>query len=219
MTTRVQLGHNVWSIGSTCLNLEGPPVLDFPLCHPSKQVATTVPDREFKVNAWDISLLNFEYFDLHMNEISNRPGWQVRDKRAIQLANSVPTLRRYICDAVTKRSNITNQSLWDQRHQLVLRPLSKLEGNSNSCYSSYVLIIDALDECDNVRIILQLLAEARSLQGVRLRVSLTSRPEIPIRYGFNQIPDVFTPAVSIVRKQFKDFVPCWMRRSPEVDCN
>jgi hypothetical protein len=33
------------------------------------------------------------------------------------------------------------------------------------------------------------MAECRSLQRVRLRVFLTSRPEIPIRYGINQIPD------------------------------
>jgi hypothetical protein len=109
---------------------------------------------------------------------------------AVQLANGVPSLRRYICDVVTERSDITSQSLWDQWHQLVLRPLSKLDGNG--CHSSYVLVVDALDECDddiNIRIILQLLADARSLQRVQLRVFLTSRPEIPIRYEFNQIPD------------------------------
>jgi hypothetical protein len=108
----------------------------------------------------------------------------------VQLANNVPTLRRYICDAVTERSDITSQSLRDQWHQLVLRPLSKLDGNG--CHSSYVFIVDALDECDddnNIRIILQILAEARSLQRVQLRVFLTSRPDIPIRYGINQIPD------------------------------
>jgi hypothetical protein len=33
------------------------------------------------------------------------------------------------------------------------------------------------------------LAEARLLQRVRLRIFLTSRPDIPIRYGINQIPD------------------------------
>jgi len=101
----------------------------------------------------------------------------------------VPSVRRYICDAVTERNDITSQSLRDQWHRLVLCPLSKLDGNS--CHSSYVLIVDALDECDddnNIRIILQLLAEARSLQRVRLRVFLTRRPEIPIRCGFNQIP-------------------------------
>ena len=54
-----------------------------------------------------------------------------------------------------------------------------------------MLIVDALDECDNedhIRIILQLLAEARSLTTVRLRVFLTSRPEIPIRHGICHIP-------------------------------
>jgi hypothetical protein len=55
-----------------------------------------------------------------------------------------------------------------------------------------VLIVDALDECDsedNIRMILQLLAEARMLKTVRLRVFLTSRPEIPIRHGFCHIPE------------------------------
>ncbi|KAH7310338.1 hypothetical protein BKA65DRAFT_413863, partial [Rhexocercosporidium sp. MPI-PUGE-AT-0058] len=49
-----------------------------------------------------------------------------------------------------------------------------------------ILIIDALDECENeyhIRTILQLLVEARSLRTVRLRVFLTSRPEIPVRHG------------------------------------
>jgi hypothetical protein len=116
---------------------------------------------------------------------------------ALQLSGSVPSLYRYICDAITERSDIANQSLRDQWQQLILRPLSKLNGSS--CHSSYVLVVDALDECDdenNIRVILQLLAEARSLERVRLRVFLTSRPEIPIRYGFCQIPDA----------EYQDFV-------------
>jgi hypothetical protein len=108
----------------------------------------------------------------------------------VQLANNVPTLRRYICDAIVDHSDIISLSLQDQWRQLVLRPLSKLDGNS--CPSSYILVIDALDECDNdknIRIILQLLAEARSLKRVRLRVFLTSRSEVPIRYGYYQLPE------------------------------
>ena len=108
----------------------------------------------------------------------------------VQLASSVPGLHRYICEAITERTNIVSQSLRDQWHQLVFRPLSKLVGHN--CHPSYVLVIDALDECDdndNIRIILQLLAEARSLKKVRLRAFLASRPEIPIRYGICQIPD------------------------------
>lgn len=109
---------------------------------------------------------------------------------AVQLANSIPTLRRYISDAATNHSDITSQSLRDQWQLLILSPLSKLA--TNGCCASYVLTIDALDEYNddnNIRIILQLLAEARSLKTVKLRVFLTSRPEVPIRYGFNQISE------------------------------
>jgi hypothetical protein len=108
---------------------------------------------------------------------------------AVQLANNVPSLQQHIYDVITKRKDIASQSLRDQWRQLVLHPLSKLD--CNACQCLYVLIVDALDECDddnNIRIILQLLAEAQSLKTVRLRVFLTSRPEIPIRHGMYRIP-------------------------------
>jgi hypothetical protein len=72
---------------------------------------------------------------------------------------------------------------------VALGPLSKLSDDS---LLSYVLVVDALDECDdddNVRIILQLLAEARSLKTVRLRIFMTSRSEILIRCGSCDIPE------------------------------
>ena len=109
---------------------------------------------------------------------------------AVQLAEKLLPLQRYISEAITQHSNIATQSLRDQWQQLVLGPLSKLHGNS--CQSSYILVVDALDECDddnNIRMVLQLLAEARSLRTVRLRIFITSRPEIPIRYSFHQIPE------------------------------
>ena len=106
---------------------------------------------------------------------------------AVQLTYNVPSLRQYICEAVTKRSDIASLSLSEQWRRLVLGPISNLQ--SESC-QSYVLVVDALDECEDdkdVRIILQLLAEARSLTTVRLRVFLTSRPEISIRYSMHHI--------------------------------
>jgi hypothetical protein len=108
---------------------------------------------------------------------------------AVQLATSIPVLRQYVSDTVMERDDIASRSLRDQWRELVLRPLSKLD--ANSCQSSFVVVVDALDECDdenNIRIILHLLAEARLLERVWIRVLLTSRPEIPIRHGFGQIP-------------------------------
>jgi hypothetical protein len=57
---------------------------------------------------------------------------------------------------------------------------------------THLLVVDALDECESykdIQAIVRLLAEARSLERVLLRILLTSRPEIPVRYGFYQIRD------------------------------
>jgi hypothetical protein len=101
----------------------------------------------------------------------------------------MPSLQHYISNAISDNIDIASQSLRDQWRQLILRPLSKLDSYNSQLHC--VLIIDALDECDNendIRTILQLLAEARSLRRVQLRVFLTSRPEIPIRHGICAIP-------------------------------
>jgi hypothetical protein len=106
---------------------------------------------------------------------------------ALQLARKSQYLRRYICEAI-ENSDIANQSLSEQWRQLILGPLSKLSGSPNS--SAYIIVIDALDECENekdIQVILKLISEAQSLKNVRIRVFLTSRPDTPIRYGFAQI--------------------------------
>ncbi len=150
---------------------------------------------------------------------------------ALQLAKSIPSLQKQICDAIVEQSDIASLSLSEQWRQLILGPLQRLQKPPESyvqkqiCdviveqsdiaslslseqwrqpilgplqrlqkpHESYVLVIDALDECEgdeNVRTILKLLAEAQSLKTVRLRVFLTSRPEIPIRHGIHHIPQI-----------------------------
>ncbi|MCJ1309528.1 hypothetical protein MMC25_003188 [Agyrium rufum] len=109
---------------------------------------------------------------------------------ALQLASSIPSLGRHICNALAERHDVANQSLRDQWNQLILRPMSKLGGNSSQ--SSYILVIDALDECDNdnnIRTIIHLLTEAQSLKTVQLRVFLTSRREVAIRNSFIQMSE------------------------------
>ena len=104
---------------------------------------------------------------------------------ARQLASTFPTLHHHICQAITEHKDIATQTLRDQWDKLILRSLAKL--NATSVQSSLIIIIDALDECEgdnDIRLLLQLLAGAKSLQTTRLRVFLTSRPETPIRLGF-----------------------------------
>jgi hypothetical protein len=56
--------------------------------------------------------------------------------------------------------------------------------------SILTIVIDALDECEreeNIRTILRLLAQAKDVRQVRLRIFVTSRPELPIRLGFSEM--------------------------------
>jgi len=64
----------------------------------------------------------------------------------LAFASSVPIIYRFVCDPLTKHSDTESRSLRDQRQLLVLSTLSKLD--SNGCRASYVLVVDALDECD-----------------------------------------------------------------------
>ncbi|KAH8674497.1 vegetative incompatibility protein HET-E-1 [Tricladium varicosporioides] len=110
---------------------------------------------------------------------------------AVQLASNAPALHRLICDTITEHTDIASRSLRDQWHLLIRGPLSKLDINNPRV--SYMVVIDALDECEDdkdIQIMLQLFAETRSLKGAGLRVFLTSRPEILIRHEFSQICDV-----------------------------
>lgn len=105
----------------------------------------------------------------------------------VQLAQNVPASDQHIRDALLEHGDIASRSLRDQWHHLVLGPFSKL------CERlSYTLVIDALDECDNendIHLIIQLLAKACSLEKLRLRIFLTSRPEVPIRHRIDQLAD------------------------------
>ncbi|KAI9779259.1 MAG: hypothetical protein M1839_007511 [Geoglossum umbratile] len=109
---------------------------------------------------------------------------------AFQLASISSILKSNICQAIAKRSDIGQKSLRDQWEQLIHRPLAALKGNELQ-FSDLILVIDALDECGNqndIRAILQLLAEAKTLSFIRLRIFVTSRPETPIQLGFKALP-------------------------------
>ncbi|KAK6499978.1 hypothetical protein TWF481_010335 [Arthrobotrys musiformis] len=108
---------------------------------------------------------------------------------AIQLANRFKPLKRYVCEAIQNNRNIANESLRVQWNQLVLSPLSKLHGTSRSL----VLVVDALDECDgenDIRLLLQLFADSSKFERAQIRFFITSRPETPIRLGFNSMAGI-----------------------------
>jgi len=105
---------------------------------------------------------------------------------AAQLAISLPVLRTSISNAIDNNAHIFQQGPREQWNQLILNPLK----NAPTQSIQLIVVIDALDECDSmedIQLILQLLAEAKDLETVRIKIFLTSRPEIPIFEKFRQL--------------------------------
>ena len=108
---------------------------------------------------------------------------------ACQLANLSPVLRLHVVHAIAKHNDIDQQGLRNQWTELILQPLLKLSDPS----PTLILVIDALDECDhenNIKLILQLFVEAKMVIGEKLKILVTSRPEVPIRLGFRDMPEI-----------------------------
>jgi hypothetical protein len=109
---------------------------------------------------------------------------------ASQLANISSHLKSYICHAIAEHGDIAKQSLAEQWKWLIFQPLSKLGNDSPQPPTFFV--IDALDECESqedVRMIIQLLAQAKNLNAIQVRIFITNRPEISIRDEFGAIPE------------------------------
>lgn len=109
---------------------------------------------------------------------------------AAQLIIKEPALATSVRDADPA---ISGKALKTQFEQLILAPLRSLSSDPKN-KKRIVLVIDALDECerdDDIRVIIRLLSQARRLSSVWLRTFVTSRPELPIRLGFNDINGKF----------------------------
>ena len=111
---------------------------------------------------------------------------------ARHLANRSLKLRRSVCEAISTHEDVTRQGLRNQWKELILAPLSSTRGQIEG-RTTLNLVIDALDECgsdEDIETILQLCVEVKDLKEVDLGVFITSRPEVTIRLGFNDIPDI-----------------------------
>ena len=113
-----------------------------------------------------------------------------------QLVLAVPDIVPFVRNAVDEQPDIAAKSLEEQFEKLILQPLSQLD-QATPHASPLVVVVDALDECeiegdirkteDNIRNILNILAQTQKLTAVRVRIFLTSRPDLPIRLGFKKM--------------------------------
>jgi hypothetical protein len=108
---------------------------------------------------------------------------------AVQLVQKFPSLAPHVRSAIEADFMISRKALQQQFDTLILHPLGKIQIDPPKS-SNIVIVIDALDECDgeeDVRIIVRLLSQAERIASVQLKFFLTSRPELPIRLGFEDI--------------------------------
>jgi hypothetical protein len=58
-----------------------------------------------------------------------------------------------------------------------------------------VIVVDALDECeatdDDIKLLLGFFSSVHSRGRLRIRVLITSRPELPVRLGFSSIGNTY----------------------------
>ncbi|KAE8378117.1 hypothetical protein BDV26DRAFT_292593 [Aspergillus bertholletiae] len=105
----------------------------------------------------------------------------------IQEPRIIPNVRR----AIQRDPSIATKSLGEQFNKLLLEPLLAVKDNPERT-SFLVIVIDALDECDpenDIGLLLRLLPMISTQSSIRIRVFLTSRPEIPVREGFHNVSE------------------------------
>lgn len=108
---------------------------------------------------------------------------------AAQLVSKEPSLAPHVRNAIDSDATICGKAMREQFEKLISLPLGHVYRDPDHPIR-IVIVVDALDECDrddDVRVIIYQLSQAKNLCSVRLRIFVTSRPELPIRLGFKDI--------------------------------
>ena len=113
---------------------------------------------------------------------------------ARQLVSAHSALKPHISEVIEHNEGILTQGIHNQWKELVVGPLTKLTKSSSfSGNLKLIFVLDALDECDredDINVILRLFLELQHLAAVNFQIFLTSRPEIPIRLSFSNMPEI-----------------------------
>ncbi|KAI1353157.1 vegetative incompatibility protein HET-E-1 [Xylaria sp. FL0043] len=104
------------------------------------------------------------------------------------LVQKMPALAHRVNKVIDNDPGIFGKTLQQQFERLIRDPLSGVFSYDTNA-KALVIIIDALDECDedeDIKLIIRLLSKVNKFKSLRplLRIFLTSRPELPIRRGF-----------------------------------
>lgn len=107
---------------------------------------------------------------------------------AFQLSNFSGTLGYTISEAIGTNPDIVNKRFHEQFRHLICEPLEKCP-----LPHPIAVVIDALDECDgeqDVQELLRVISQVKEMRVCSLRFFITSRPEVPVKHGFDNMPYV-----------------------------
>jgi len=108
---------------------------------------------------------------------------------ARELVLKIPGLDASVAEVVTQDPLIFDKALGEQFDKLIYQPLRQMNFIASGS-STFIVIVDALDECEkerDVKVIIDLWSRLAHLTTVCLKLFLTSRPELPIQLGFRNI--------------------------------
>lgn len=112
---------------------------------------------------------------------------------AWQLSQCFAPYRQLVAAAIKEVLDIGQSANFrEQYDKLLVRPLREFHLLAPTS-DPFFIVIDALDECENLkdlRMLLRLLAQTDSILYTRMRILITSRPELPIRLGFEEMPTI-----------------------------
>ncbi|KAF7532366.1 hypothetical protein G7054_g8043 [Neopestalotiopsis clavispora] len=105
-----------------------------------------------------------------------------------QMIQVVPSMACHVQDALKADGTIVSKALQEQFDKLIKEPISKIPSSASSS-NHCLIIVDALDECEQKEDIITLirLFSKQRAGPVQLKFFLTSRPEIQARLGFSTV--------------------------------
>ncbi|KAL4992684.1 NACHT and WD40 domain protein [Aspergillus falconensis] len=107
-----------------------------------------------------------------------------------QLIDMNPDIKPGVVKSIQADPAISTRPLRDQFEKLIFEPLLGLEAADGGQAQTMVIVIDALDECENdsdIQDIIECLARLGEPKAVRVRTFVTSRPEVATRFGFKDV--------------------------------
>ncbi|KAJ4021234.1 hypothetical protein NW752_004241 [Fusarium irregulare] len=110
---------------------------------------------------------------------------------AFQLAIRHHDLASSIKAAVDRDPSLMSKVAEEQFDNLILQPIMGLQSAKRK---TIAIVIDALDECDGdegIKRLIRIFTRTKDVSNVRMKVFITSRPELHIRLGFRAVSGTY----------------------------